>query len=315
MDAAAFPTSVGVNPSATIAAVAEYKIEQFIQRNGNTSWTAMDHQNASRWIAEYSRAVLDPLNNGNVQTRDEPNTEISMIGMSFTEEMRGFWSLVPDGEAETDFWNLESFRDGDHLKMFVRAESEGIEKGRTLRVDLNVTADDLARVIAPESSIERPRMRVTGCGALRRSGGEMGFEIRSASFMQMFIPHTPGTKSPKYFRYDLRYIINEKPYALNGLKVLSDAPGFDAWHDTSTLYFEGNGPRGRYRGILRVPLDTFLRQQLPSMEISGTTDAARKCWALGAFYKYFAGELADVYLGRGDALRDAFLKLVTGIHV
>ena len=31
MDAAAFPTSVGVNPSATIAAVAEYKIEQFIR--------------------------------------------------------------------------------------------------------------------------------------------------------------------------------------------------------------------------------------------------------------------------------------------
>ena len=56
---------------------------------------------------------------------------------------------------------------------------------------------------------------------------------------------------------------------LNGLKVLSDAPGFDAWHDTSTLYIEGSEPSGRYRGILRVPLDTFLGQQLPSIEISG----------------------------------------------
>ena len=32
MDAAAFPTSVGVNPSATIAAIAEYKVEQFIRK-------------------------------------------------------------------------------------------------------------------------------------------------------------------------------------------------------------------------------------------------------------------------------------------
>ena len=33
MDAAAFPTSVGVNPSATIAAVAEFKIERFIHNH------------------------------------------------------------------------------------------------------------------------------------------------------------------------------------------------------------------------------------------------------------------------------------------
>ena len=49
--------------------------------------------------------------------------------------------------------------------------------------------------------------------------------------------------------------------------------------------------------------------------ITGTTDPARKSWALLAFYKYFAGELADIYMKRADALKDAFFKLVTGIHV
>jgi hypothetical protein len=34
MDAAAFPRSVGVNPSAAILAIAEYKVEKFIDRPG-----------------------------------------------------------------------------------------------------------------------------------------------------------------------------------------------------------------------------------------------------------------------------------------
>ena len=51
------------------------------------------------------------------------------------------------------------------------------------------------------------------------------------------------------------------------------------------------------------------------MEITGTNDPARKSWALLAFYRYFAGELADIYMQRADAVKDAFFKLVTGIHV
>ncbi len=131
----------------------------------------------------------------------------------------------------------------------------------------------------------------------------------------MFVRLSPKEKSPKFFRYHLSFVIDGQPYAVNGLEGAVRRPRLHAWHDTSTLYFEGNGPWGRYRGILRVPLDTFLGQQLPSMEISGTSDASRKSWALAAFYKYFAGEVADVYLGRADALRDALVKLVTGIHV
>ncbi len=104
--------------------------------------------------------------------------------------------------------------------------------------------------------------------------------------------------------------------------MLQDAPGFDSWHDTSTVYYEagpaqdGEEPRVvDERGILRVPLDWFLRNQLPSMDVIGTDDPARKSWALLAFYKYFAGQLTDIYMQRADALKDALFKLVTEIHV
>ena len=51
MDAAAFPASVGVNPSATILAVAEYKIEQFIRfYTGEPTWESADRKNVAAWL-------------------------------------------------------------------------------------------------------------------------------------------------------------------------------------------------------------------------------------------------------------------------
>ncbi len=260
----------------------------------------------------HGRTALDPLNHGGAQTRRAPTPDVNVIGMSFTEAMQGFWAPVGEGETGIDFWNLEEFP--GHVGSFVEAESDGIKNGRPVQVDLTITADDLALLIAAERTVEPAKLTVTGYATLGLSEGGPRFEIGAGSFLQMFVRPGPA-KDLKFFRYHLRYVVDEQPYVLNGLKVLSNAPGFDAWHDTSTLYFESTGPGGRQRGILRVSLDTFLGRQLPSMEITGTTDAARKSWALAAFYKYFAGEVAEVYLERADAVRDALLKLVTGIHV
>ena len=72
--------------------------------------------------------------------------------MSFTEAMRGFWSPVSAEEAETDFGNLGLFHNRDHVKMFVDAESDGIKNGQTIEVSLTVQTNNLARLIAPEST-------------------------------------------------------------------------------------------------------------------------------------------------------------------
>ena len=310
MDAAAFPASVGVNPSATIAAIAEYKIERFIRKT-KESWSAPDHDPARQWMNKHGRDLLDPLNSGSIQTRRAPSPDVNVIGMSFIEAMHGFSATVPEA-SRISFWNLEKFP--DHVRTFVEAESAGITTRCPIQIHLRVNVEDLARLIAQERTLEPAKLKLSGCGAFGLSEDDPGFQIDEGSFLQMFV--RPGAaNSPKFFRYHLRYAVDGKPHILNGLKVLCNAPGFDSWHDTSTVYFESTGPGGWQRGILRVSLETFLREQLPSMEITGTSDAARKSWALAAFYKYFAGELADVYLERADAVRDAFFKLVTGIHV
>ena len=158
-------------------------------------------------------------------------------------------------------------------------------------------------------------MTVTGCGALGSSGHASGTENRPRQLHADVYPAESGNKiRQNSFAITLTTSSMRSRIALNGLKVLCDAPGFDAWHDTSTLVFEGTGPEGRYRGILRYRWIPFSVSSCPA-STSAVHRSREEELALGAFYKYFAGEVSDVYLERAASLKDALLKLVTGIHV
>jgi choline dehydrogenase-like flavoprotein len=333
MDAAAFPTSVGVNPSATIAAIAEYKVEKFIQRT-RKDWKAADHENARHWMTKYGRAALDPLNHGDVQTRPQPAEDVDVLGLRFMEEMMGFFKPVA-GLQTNPLIRLDDLRTfPEVISEFLSSEGDGITMGRAVHVALKVTAPDLARLVSSQLSVLPASLNVEGCWAQAFTNGDesagperpspdrqQGFVVEDRSFLRMFA-RSQGQDERRFFCYQLRFVRDGQPWVMNGLKVLRDAPGFDSWHDTSTVYYEAGPAREdgelkvvEERGILRVPVDIFLRVQLPSMDITGTDDPARKSWALLAFYKYFAAQLADIYMKRADALRDALFKLVTEIHV
>ena len=68
-------------------------------------------------------------------------------------------------------------------------------------------------------------------------------------------------------------------------------------------------------GVIRVGVEDFLRGELPSINIIGTKDTARKTWALVAFDKYFATALAEVYMKRRETYKDLVGKLFTTVHV
>src|SRR6185437_13299530 len=95
LDGAALPSATGVNPSHTIAAVAERNIEKAIRRMKNdTAWAPPERKKAVR--------IVDPLDNI-VIPKDgtlAPNTPA--INISFTETMKGFCADGPvDYEANT----------------------------------------------------------------------------------------------------------------------------------------------------------------------------------------------------------------------
>jgi hypothetical protein len=86
-----------------------------------------------------------------------------------------------------------------------------------------------------------------------------------------------------------------------GSKLLVDDPGLDAWRDMTTLYSDIEDDTGNVclSGILRVSLQDFVNQQLPSYAVdpngtAGLSDAQRAL-ALARFLKRFFGDLARLY--------------------
>jgi hypothetical protein len=316
MDAAAFPTSVGVNPSATVAAVAEYKIERFIRQDRQQpGWESDDRQHAARWMTAERRAALDPLN---VRTTPSPVNVPPPLGFTFTERMEGFLGEPADASVKWD--ELASFP--YRLDPFREAEALGIHEGDAISTELVASVADLGELVSPVGhTIKIP---LGGAVTITRKSARYTLDVGEGSFLQLFerLPSRPSMRGhegapsvpTRFFRYDLT-LRGSDGGRLRGLKVLQDGPGGDLWRDTSTVYFELSfGPRPTL-GILRVSLERFLREQLPSMNVAGTEDSARRSWALAAFYKYFASELADVYMTRADQLKTLVVNLLTTIHV
>jgi hypothetical protein len=86
-----------------------------------------------------------------------------------------------------------------------------------------------------------------------------------------------------------------------GSKLLVDDPGLDAWQDMTTLYtdFEDDAGNVCLSGILRVSLQDFINQQMPSYTVdpdgrAGLSETQRAL-ALGRFSKRFFGDLARLY--------------------
>ena len=323
MDAAAFPTSVGVNPSATIAAVAELKIEHFIRRQRDKGWDTPDKVQAIAWVTSQGRDGLDPLRRG-TPANGERLPEV--IGLTFAETMEGFLSPLAHGDSPTAWDELAGFL--ETLEAFEVAEDEAMRQQLEIRADLKASVVDLAELISPARTNDPVKITLNGTLDWRASKDEdcrtLTVHPDGSSFLQMFVPPPPdaeealygqGDPPVRFFRYQLHLTDGRVEYTLNGLKVLRDQRGHDVWNDTATLFFEMAGGGLVRRGILRLSLAKFARHQLPSMKITGTTDAARKSWALAAFSKYFARGLTDLYMTRADQLLGLLGKAVTTIHV
>jgi cholesterol oxidase len=323
MDAAAFPTSVGVNPSATIAAVAELKIERFIRCRRDKEWETPDKEQAISWVTRQGRDDLDPLRRGTPPSTGEL---AGVLGLEFAEKMEGFASPLGGGESPTNWEDVAAVL--RTLEGFAVAEDEGMRQLLTISAELKASVADLAELIAPARINDPVKIAVTGTVRLRAWPNETSTTLTAhpgrGSFLQLFVPPPPdaeealsagGEPRVRFFRYELHLADGADEYTLEGLKVLRDERGHDVWSDTATLFFEMKGGGLVRRGILRLSLAEFARGQLPSMEITGTTDAARKSWALAAFAKYFARGLADLYMTRADQLVGLLGKAVTAIHV
>lgn len=165
-----------------------------------------------------------------------------------------------------------------------------------LQFHLDITVDGVDRFLAEPAHLARARGAID-CDAL---GGRRPV---TAGWFNLFVhDDDPAVKE---MRYHLWFTDStEHPLTLVGVKTVRNDPGFDVWHDTTTLACtirvghiapDGTGA-SLAQGTLRITPGAFVRQ-LSTFRARGP-NRARRIGGLGRFVRAFLGDLWDVYARR-----------------
>jgi choline dehydrogenase-like flavoprotein len=332
IDAALFPSPVGVNPSATILAVAERNIETFIRRQPGLERFVAREAAAVAQISPERRARLTPEPIDSVAASRDIDTQA--VGIRFEEQMYGFHASSHNAPPAVHATPEDRRLDGTHRteRLYSQLEAcyvDGRVAGDALELMLEAKIEDLSAFIGdpnhrgklsgmlrltsrdPSSANTNlhPRLREL----IAAAGGTL--HVRDGEIEVM----AKVSKDERLFRYLLTFhspVPGSPGLVLEGHKRVRDEPGQDEWQDTTALFFwlgEIDHYRGDYpvasktarsHGIVRVSLDEFLTRQLPSMNVIGVRkapqseepDPANVIWGLATFGAFFFGSLADVYM-------------------
>ena len=299
-DAGAFPTSIGVNPSHTIAAMAERNVERFLERQakdeGWLSRRADEKRVAATWVNDFrdpesgerGRGLLDPLRARRAKRSEPPRSK--PVGITFGERMVGFVSSVACGPQDLEGVEVDPER-----------AREGERRGRAhqqlLDVAIRVSTDNLQRFLESERHV----LAVEGRATLQGSGPPRIHPVTGE--LALMIVDGDGNRR---MRYELRD--EEGTLFLVGEKRVGRRHRLDPYGDTMALHVTmvAPGEEQRLDGVLRVPLQDFLEVQLPSLRATGTDDPLAATWALVDFAAFFFGHLGEVYA-------DAFHRALGGV--
>ncbi len=336
LDGSILCRSVGVNPSATIAAIAEYNVLKFIRRARSSAWPEGDESagareyaehvaGAARWIEDAKRqkwAIRPPPFSPPLVFKSEP------VGVEFQEKMEGYFAETSVDPAMDD----EQYR---------RLETRG-RPDSNIKIALTVGCTDLTRFIEDQNH----EMDAEGEVTLRLPGSDKPVHPvkgRVHLFVARYKPYglrhddvirlnaqrrladeyttirgprpaatgvgAASASMSRFMRYTLRFT-DHHPWTLVGYKRIHDQAGLGAWRDTSTLFFklvestrEGSAPAAG--GVAHVDLFQFLYEQLPSLKATGTADPARSTWATGRFAAFFFGSLERITVPKVGSVADA----------
>ncbi|KAL1797001.1 hypothetical protein ACET3X_005541 [Alternaria dauci] len=263
VDGSTIPTSLGVNPCATITALAERSCDLIAKERG---WT----------IDDSSNRIPDTLKDSPLPVLPKPEKTIgpdtiedSIEGVRFEEVMRGY---IHVGD------NIPDFRNAEKIAMEASSSAE-----LALTIDLRCN---------PYGSCQGVPYGTFACGALSQdplmvTGGTVELfttdkEVADAvNLMYMLdLLSTDGAR-----------------YRFHGYKRLDSAAAFSvskAWRATTTLYTTITGSNGVVvgQGILRLSLHDFFTE-LQSLRSRTTSGTVSNMQAQARFLKFFATNIAS----------------------
>ncbi|HEV3234584.1 MAG TPA: patatin-like phospholipase family protein [Candidatus Dormibacteraeota bacterium] len=195
--------------------------------------------------------------------------------LRFTEEMKGF--LVP-GDVDYEEAFVQGKKADSAAKFHLTIEVDGVHR-------FNADPDHLAAA--------------TGYVESEALGGRM--VVEQGAF-NLFVDGADPSQTWMIYRLFFRDL-DGRQLTLSGFKDVKDAPGFDPWNATTTLYtrvFDGFVDAAGEKsapvvasGILRIHMLDFIHQ-LTTFRVTGPTTGDRMS-ALTSFGQLFMGKLWDVY--------------------
>ncbi len=270
-DGSLFCTPVGVNPSATIAAIAERNVHEFIEKHAPAKGRSaagmrgyVKHtEAAAEWAVSTKWHVTPPPG-------PSPDFQSATLGIEFHESMQGFYTtegvdstlgnrLRDDPEYRryetvgrrtlTSIETLLSVKT-TNLKVFFEDPAHTLEIGGTVKM---TWLDGLPIETQVEGILELFVPRFKGYGI--RQSDKLRLEAHARLIKrpnappQRFIPRCgrrrgdayptrvgrPVEQKQRFMTYHLR-LVDKPGYWLIGYKRIRNDPGFDAWRDTTTLF-------------------------------------------------------------------------------
>jgi cholesterol oxidase len=269
LDGAILPAATGVNPSSTIAAVAERNIERIIRSHlKDPAWSAPERVKAE--------PIDDPVGAIRVPKGGCRPSVTRAVGLEFTETMKGF---VQRGYVPAE--------------AFVDAARAAERDGSVAQFTLKITIPDIDQFLIEKAhgGIASGELKIDGITTPK------GATVRRGVF-NLF------TQSDEFYERQMLYLLpfvgaDGKRYLLDGFKEVKDHGNFDVWGATSTLYTvirEGHTKQGPVvaTGVLKIHLTDFM-EQLTTFRVLGTDSDAERIATLARFGKSFMGNLWDVF--------------------
>jgi hypothetical protein len=279
-DGSVLCASVGVNPSATITAIAERNVLSFIQQT-KPGWPESDDSPGAASYAAHlaGAAAWAATAEQNHWAKLPPKTpeipfESRPLRASFSETMQGFYlpgAPAPDRDLGGNDGNEED-NHPDHDEAYRVAEIAG-RPGYPLEVTL--------KAVAPISEgfyeDENHTIELSGTIKLRLPGSAEPETFATVGTLALFVPRykpyaledgpkkraqeasvgpyksvrpvgnlvrkgTPPPGEERLMKYRLAFEVAGKPWALHGYKRMSLEPGVNAWRDTTSLFITLLGP-------------------------------------------------------------------------
>jgi choline dehydrogenase-like flavoprotein len=314
LDGASIPTSLGMNPSATIAAVAERNVRKALadpaspvsastplpMDQGIPSWPKDMKLVDIRRQLGHSDAVLDPARS----LPPAPLPVAKAVGLTFEEVMQGFF-------AHGGFVNLPIRSDFlatiDDLNAFL------VDPRRLLTITGTVTlrtAPDAPQVSYRASgtlALLKRAETVEAVEELFKHWLDLSPALRASGRADVEMDWLLRRLERQAFRFEMVYDLTLTgtggPLRFHGVKRIGWKRGFSVWQETTTLDVTLTAlgqPFGN--GRMRVHIADFLQTQLPSFTVTNTDDSVRIAWAFGRFFRFFFGTLRQVYLPHTELL-------------